>query len=59
MPVILNAETGWEWLNNQPNPQLLALLRPFPENEMEAFPVSPLVNNPASDLPECILPAKK
>jgi putative SOS response-associated peptidase YedK len=58
MPVILNAETGWEWLNTQPAPQLLALLKPFPESEMEAYPVSPLVNNPASDLPECILPAK-
>ena len=59
MPVILNADTGWEWLNSQPTPQVLSLLQPFPESKMEAYPVSPLVNNPANDQPECILPAKK
>jgi putative SOS response-associated peptidase YedK len=36
---------------------LQALLVPYPETEMTAFPVSMLVNSPANDAPQCILPA--
>ena len=36
---------------------LLALLRPYPAGAMTAFPVRPLVNNPAADDPRCIEPA--
>lgn len=57
MPVILDAGSGWEWLSREPIPNLLSLLKPYPENEMTAFPVSTVVNNPAADTPECILPA--
>ncbi len=57
MPVILDARSGREWLSGKPVPDLLSLLKPYPENEMAAFPVSTVVNNPAADTPECILPA--
>jgi putative SOS response-associated peptidase YedK len=57
MPVILRPEPAWEWLSSQPIPQLLSLLQPFSAEEMEAYPVNPLVNNPAIDQPECIQPA--
>jgi putative SOS response-associated peptidase YedK len=58
MPVMLDAEKGWAWMADQPAAQLLPLLRPFPAEQMAAYPVSSLVNSPASDLPECILPAE-
>lgn len=56
MPVILNKQVSHIWLEDQPIDQLLSLLKPFPDDEMTAYPVSPLVNSPANDLPECILP---
>ncbi len=34
--------------------RLLPLLKPYPSEEMEAYPVSTKVNNPANDGPECI-----
>jgi putative SOS response-associated peptidase YedK len=58
MPVILDAHKGWAWMSSQPDTQLLSLLQPFPAKQMEAYAVSPLVNSPASDQPECIQPAK-
>jgi putative SOS response-associated peptidase YedK len=57
MPVILDREAGWEWVSQKPIPQLLPLLKPYPERDMVSFPVSSLVNNPNSNAPECILPA--
>ncbi|MGV8025626.1 MAG: SOS response-associated peptidase [Anaerolineaceae bacterium] len=56
MPVILNTSTGWEWLSQEPTAQLFSLLKPYPENEMVAYPVSALVNNLTADAPECIQP---
>jgi len=58
MPVMLDAQRGWDWMSDQPAAQLLSLLQPFPADEMDAYAVSPLVNSPASDSPECILPAE-
>ena len=37
-----------------PSRRLAALLRPYPDDEMEAYPVSRLVNSPRNDEPECI-----
>ena len=34
----------------------LALLKPYPPDKMEGYDVSPLVNNPRNDSPECIQP---
>ena len=58
MPVILPPEAYELWLDpavQTPGP-LLQLLRAYPVEEMEAYPVSPRVNNPANDDPLCIEP---
>jgi putative SOS response-associated peptidase YedK len=60
MPVIL-PQSGYEaWLKEGENdPDLLqSLLRPYPSEEMAAFPVSKQVNSPQNDTPEVILPIK-
>jgi hypothetical protein len=39
--------------------RLQHLLVPFAADEMEAYPVSRLVNDPENDLPDCIQPIKR
>ena len=58
MPVILDAEERDIWLDpkNEDMPTLAGLLKPYPENEMEAYPVSKIVNSPENDREECIKP---
>jgi putative SOS response-associated peptidase YedK len=58
MPVILPKEAYDLWLApGEMDPQQLdPLLKPFPAEEMMAFPVSRLVNSPANDTPEVIAP---
>ena len=58
MPVILRTQDYETWLDCRlQDPQnLSSLLQPYPPEEMEAFPVSPLVNNPKNDCAACILP---
>lgn len=59
MPVILPSTAYAKWLD--PAPQfpvdLKGLLVPYPVDEMHAFPVSTLVNSPANDRPEVVVPA--
>jgi putative SOS response-associated peptidase YedK len=59
MPVIFDSNTSWEWLSRKSSAHLLTLLKPFPEDEMVAYPVSSLVNSPTADAPECIQPVKR
>src|SRR5688500_11967104 len=49
MPVILSKDELRQWLDpaEQEPERLTALLKPFPAERMEAFPVSRTVNNPA------------
>ncbi len=58
MPVILQPKDYEIWLDcHIRDPQHLSpLLQPYPAEEMEAFPVSPLVNNPKNDHASCIQP---
>jgi putative SOS response-associated peptidase YedK len=58
MPVILDLTAYAAWLDPTPRPkeELLALLRPFPSEAMQALPVSTLVNNPRNQGPGCIEP---
>jgi len=56
MPVIVPRSAYDLWLDlavKDPN-RLQPLLVPFPAEEMEAYPVSRLVNDPGNDVPECI-----
>lgn len=57
MPVILQEKDEERWLDPENNfYELLPLLSPYPAGEMEAFPVSRVVNSPKNDLPECLQP---
>lgn len=59
MPVILEPEDYARWVD--PTPQrpedLSPLLRSYPAGRMSAHPVSTLVNSPANDRPELVVPA--
>jgi putative SOS response-associated peptidase YedK len=56
MPVILSRDDYGLWLDGDFHGQakLLEMLRPFPAEEMEAYPVSTLVNNPRNETATCI-----
>jgi len=58
MPVILQEKARGEWLDphNSDQKTLLSLLGPYPAKEMEAYPISKIVNSPINDLPDCIKP---
>lgn len=58
MPVILAAEDYQPWLDPDYYnvADLQAMLRPFPETQMQAYPVSRAVNNPHHDGPDCLEP---
>jgi putative SOS response-associated peptidase YedK len=59
MPVILHPRDYAKWLDPSPQTpdQLKPLLKPFPAELMDAYPVSTLVNTPANDTPELVVPA--
>jgi putative SOS response-associated peptidase YedK len=59
MPVILHPSDYTQWLDAAPRApeSLQPLIRPFPADEMTAHPVSTLVNSPANDRPELVVPA--
>ena len=55
MPVIVAKEDYDRWLDPRTPPEEIEkILKPFPAEAMEARPVSPVVNNPKTDQPECI-----
>lgn len=56
IPVILAPNDYDKWLDPEvKEPELLQpLLQPYPSEEMTAYPVSPKVNSPKNDSPECI-----
>ena len=54
-PVILPAGSYDAWLDPEAErDELAALLAPYPEDEMEAYPVSRFVNSPSNNDPRCI-----
>jgi putative SOS response-associated peptidase YedK len=59
MPLILHPKDLSTWLDAAPRlPATLEyLIKPFPAELMNAYPVSALVSNPENDRPECIHPA--
>ena len=59
MPVILEPDAYDLWLDpsEQSPKQLDGLLKPYPAEEMMAYPVSRLVNRPSNDSSDCIAPA--
>lgn len=61
MPAIVRPEDYRKWLapGERPADELAAMLKPYPAEEMEAFPVSKLVNSPANESAKCIDPEKE
>jgi putative SOS response-associated peptidase YedK len=59
MPVILHPENYGVWLDQgfDEKEALIDLLRPYPSDEMEAYPVSRRVNKPANNEPSVVEPA--
>lgn len=58
MPVILPENAYAKWLDPAPRQpeELQDLLVPYPAAQMQAYPVSTLVNSPANDRAECVAP---
>jgi putative SOS response-associated peptidase YedK len=58
MPVILHTRDHAKWLDASPQTpdKLLPLIKPFPADNMAAYPVSTLVNKPSNDIPELVVP---
>ena len=59
MPAVLDAEGEALWLSGQPlaAPALARCLAPPPARTLEAWEVSPLVNDPSWNGPELTLPS--
>jgi putative SOS response-associated peptidase YedK len=60
MPAIIAREDYRLWLDNGifDGKALGALLRPYPPEDMECYPVSPLVNSPPNNSLQCIQPVQ-
>ena len=58
MPVILQQRDYSKWLDEAPQTHeaLKPLIKPFPADRMDAYPVSSLVNKPANDSPKLVVP---
>lgn len=56
MPVILDQETCWSWLESASLAHLQTWLQPYPADQMEVIQVGQTVNNPNVDDPWCIMP---
>ena len=58
MPAILPKETETEWINPeiQDKKEILAMINTYPSKEMDAYPVSSMVNSPANNNPKVIEP---
>ncbi len=58
MPVVLPPGSYDVWLDPEAErDELYGLLAPYPEDEMEAYPVSRFVNSPSNNDPRCVEPA--
>jgi putative SOS response-associated peptidase YedK len=57
MPVILPRDLYGPWLDPaiEDVDALQGMLQPYPAEEMTAYPISPLVNSPRNESPECIV----
>lgn len=58
MPAILHPRDYEKWLDTSPQtPETLKpLIKPFPAEEMSAYPVSTMVNKAENDIPELVVP---
>jgi putative SOS response-associated peptidase YedK len=57
MPVILNSGSQLLWMQESDLVKVQNILVPLPEKEMEAYPISKLINNPQNDDDKIIRPS--
>jgi putative SOS response-associated peptidase YedK len=57
MPVMLSGDAIWSWINEAKSEEHLALLKPYPEDWMDRYQVSRLVNDPGKETPVLVSPA--
>ena len=59
MPVIIHPRDYKKWLDSAPQTpeNLQPLIKPYPAEAMSAYAVSTMVNKPAYDAPELVVPA--
>lgn len=58
MPVMLDRETMWSWLENLPINELVTMMAPYNPEKMIKTEVSTRVNSAINDSPECVAPVK-
>jgi putative SOS response-associated peptidase YedK len=59
MPAILSREAADRWIDEEASrEELLSLLIPYQGSELDAHPVSSVVNSPRNDTPVCIEPIR-
>lgn len=57
MPVILPPDLYEAWLGDEAEKEeLIAMMEPYPSDDMEAYPVSRFVNKPSNNDPSCVEP---
>jgi putative SOS response-associated peptidase YedK len=57
MPVVLRQEEWRGWLDPRARPEnLREMLRPYEGGDLIFHPVSTIVNSPANDSEQCVLP---
>jgi putative SOS response-associated peptidase YedK len=58
MPAIVEGDTARRWIapGSLTPDHIAELTAPHPATDMEAIPVSSIVNSPARDVPECLVP---
>jgi putative SOS response-associated peptidase YedK len=54
MPVILDKENMFHWLDDQPQQQLIDMMKPYPAEKMDFHMVSKAVNSPFNETEDCI-----
>ena len=55
MPVILDSQNCWDWINpSTPVEALHSLFHPYSAEKMSAYPVSTLVNQPGLEIPDLV-----
>ncbi len=59
MPAILRREAALQWISEKESEPhaVQQILEQIDDSEIEMFPVSSIVNNPKTDVPQCIEPA--
>ena len=59
MPVILDKEMMFDWLEDRSEPELVDMMRSYPSEKMRSHQVGKAVNSPFNDIPEGIQERKQ